>query len=303
MSQAGWADEISVKEFEKYAEFMATQIDDLVDYWSTQNEPNVVAMPYNSVMMGFPPAILSPELEEKVLEHEMMAHLAGYDAIKRHSKKPVGCIYALAWPTGDEKAAKTALEHELSRYLDKVKEKMDFLGVNYYSRVMVALNEQGLPEPQPGYGQGCEPNSLSKGNRITSDFGWEYYPEGLYNILKSLHKRYCVPMLVTENGTADKLDGNRQTYLVSHMNMIERLIDEGIDIKGYLHWSLVDNFEWASGYGKRFGMILVDYETKKLIPRGSYFIMKDIIEKRSTKDYEYLLKFPNDIFDQRNLMR
>jgi len=88
--------------------------------------------------------------------------------------------------------------------------------------------------------------------------------------------------------------------LVSHMNMVERLIEDGIDIKGYLHWSLVDNFEWASGYSMRFGLVSVDFETKKLIPRGSYFLMKDIIEKQSTKDYTYLLNFPNNIFDEKN---
>jgi len=120
-------------------------------------------------------------------------------------------------------------------------------------------------------------------------------------VLKYVHKRYSIPLFVTENGTADAADGNRQTYLVSHMNMVERLIEDGIDIKGYLHWSLVDNFEWASGYSMRFGLVTVDFENKNFIPRGSYFIMKDIIGKKTTKDYEYLLKFPNDIFDEKNL--
>ena len=300
-SAPGWLDEKVIKEFEKYAGFMASKIDDLVDYWSTENEPNVVAMPYNSIQMGFPPALMSPEYQEKALKNEMLAHRAGYDAIKQHSEKPVGCIYALGWPTGDEIAVEMMINSELSRYLDQVKDKMDFLGVNYYSRLKVAMDETGNPHVLPDYGQGCKPNSQSADGRITSDFGWEYYPEGLYNVLKYVHKRYSIPLFVTENGTADAADGNRQTYLVSHMNMVERLIEDGIDIKGYLHWSLVDNFEWASGYSMRFGLVTVDFENKNFIPRGSYFIMKDIIGKKTTKDYEYLLKFPNDIFDEKNL--
>jgi beta-glucosidase/6-phospho-beta-glucosidase/beta-galactosidase len=300
-SAPGWLDEKVIKEFEKYAGFMASKIDDLVDYWSTENEPNVVAMPYNNIQMGFPPALMSPEYQEKALKHEMLAHRAGYDAIKQHTEKPVGCIYALGWPTGDEKAVELIINYELSRYLDQVKDKMDFLGVNYYSRLKVQMDENGNPQVLEGYGQGCAPNSHSKDGRITSDFGWEYYPEGLYNVLKYVHERYSVPLFVTENGTADAADGNRQAYLVSHMNMVERLIEDGIDIKGYLHWSLVDNFEWASGYSMHFGLITVDFDTKKLIPRGSYFLMKDIIDKQSTKDYEYLLKFPNVIFDEKNL--
>jgi beta-glucosidase/6-phospho-beta-glucosidase/beta-galactosidase len=303
MSCAGWVDERSIHEFEKYAEFMVTQIDDLVDMWSTQNEPNVVAMPYNSIQMGFPPCIVAPDLKEKVLHNEALAHNAGFDAIKRHSSKPVGCIYAMGLPTGDEKAVKDAIAFELSRYLDKVQEKMDFLGLNYYSRSAVLKEADGRVSALPNYGQGCKPNDFSADGRITSDFGWEFYPEGLYNTLKLLHEKYGVDLYVTENGTADSKDGVRQIYLTSHMNMVEKLIEDGVPIKGYLHWSLVDNFEWASGYGQRFGLIHVNYETKKLTPRGSYFIMKDIIEKGTTKDYDYLLKYPYDIFDEKNLMK
>ena len=301
MSQAGWADERVVQEFEKYSGFMAKHIDDLVDFWSTENEPNVVAMPYNNIQMGFPPALISPELQEKALKNEMLAHRAGYDAIKKYSEKPVGCIYALGWPTGDESAVEMAANAELSRYLDLVKDKMDFLGVNYYSRIVVEKDANGMVHTLPGYGQACAPNSVSRDNRITSDFGWEYYPEGLYNVLKFVAQRYRVPLFVTENGTSDKHDGPRQAYLVSHMNMVERLVEEGVDIRGYLHWSLVDNFEWASGYTQRFGLVLVNFEQKDLIPRGSYFIFKDIVEKNSTKDYEYLLKYPDNIFDEKNL--
>jgi len=301
LSCAGWLDKRVVREFEKYCGFMARHIDDLVDFWSTQNEPNVVAMPYNNIKMGFPPALISPEYQETALNNQMLAHRAGYDVIKAHSGKPVGCIYALGWPTGDESVVEMAANAELSRYLDLVKDKMDFLGVNYYSRIVVEKDAKGNVHTLPGYGQACAPNSISRDNRITSDFGWEYYPEGLYNVLKFVAKRYQVPLFVTENGTSDKQDGPRQAYLVSHMNMVERLVEEGVDVRGYLHWSLVDNFEWASGYSQRFGLILVDFEQKRLIPRGSYFLFKDMVEKNSTKDYEYLLKYPNNIFDEKNL--
>ncbi|HPR97592.1 MAG TPA: family 1 glycosylhydrolase, partial [Thermotogota bacterium] len=93
-----------MREFEKYAGFMTAQIDDLVDMWSTQNEPNVVAMPYNSIQMGFPPCIIAPDLGEKVLDNEAKAHNAAFDAMKKHTSKPVGCIYAIGIATGDEEA-------------------------------------------------------------------------------------------------------------------------------------------------------------------------------------------------------
>lgn len=112
--------------------------------------------------------------------------------------------------------------------------------------------------------------------RSVSETGWEIYPEGIYNIVMSYHNRYGLPMMITENGLADDNDRLRPRYLVSHLKNLERAIRDGARVDGYLHWSLTDNFEWGSGYSKRFGLIKVDYKTKKRYLRPSSLVMREI---------------------------
>jgi beta-glucosidase len=134
---------------------------------------------------------------------------------------------------------------------------MDFLGINYYSRTVVSA--------------GAPFDVHTSGLPIT-DMGWEVYPEGLTELLLRLHRDYPVPPLyVTENGGAfkDELvgghvhDRDRTSYIASHIAAVGAALRRGVPMAGYMVWSLMDNFEWASGYDKRFGIVHVDYATQR----------------------------------------
>ena len=102
-----------------------------------------------------------------------------------------------------------------------------------------------------------------------NDVGWEIYPEGLYRFCQKYYRRFGMPIYITENGTADAGDSFRARYIYDHLLQVRRLIDDGVDVRGYYHWSLMDNFEWAEGYEPRFGLVAVDYKNQKRAVRKS----------------------------------
>jgi beta-glucosidase/6-phospho-beta-glucosidase/beta-galactosidase len=99
--------------------------------------------------------------------------------------------------------------------------------------------------------------------------GWEIFPEGIYHVLKDLKKRYDLPVYVTENGIADAKDAKRAKFIIDHLYWMHKAMGEGADVRGYLHWSLLDNFEWTSGYSQKFGLIEVDFDTLEVRVRKS----------------------------------
>jgi len=133
------------------------------------------------------------------------------------------------------------------------------------------------PEPVKGYGFNYDPNSKSLEGRPSSDFGWEVYPEGLEESLK-IASKYKVPPMITENGIADATDNIRPDFIVTHLKVLERLVEEELEVKGYLHWVLTDNYEWAHGFKMKFGLYAVDLSTKKRIKRKSAEVYKEIVE-------------------------
>ncbi len=128
----------------------------------------------------------------------------------------------------------------------------DYIGVNYYRRNLVRFSPaaQGLVE-------------LLQGPGPLSDAGVEIYPEGLLRLLRRVRERYHLPAIITENGIADAKDEQRAAYIRSHAFAIGQALREGIPVQGYLHWSLIDNFEWSDGYEPRFGLYRVDYVTQR----------------------------------------
>lgn len=176
---------------------------------------------------------------------------------------------------------------EVKEYLAN---RVDWIGVNYYCRnvikggsVILSRLFAGLPympEIVKGYGNSCEPNSLSADNKPTSDFGWEIYPEGLTDALKLVSK-YGKPMYVTENGVADSQDKLRPQFITTHLTELDRAInEEKLDVRGYFHWAMIDNYEWADGFSKQFGLYAVDSQTKDRRPRQSAAVYKRIIEMK-----------------------
>nr|3APG_A Chain A, Beta-glucosidase [Pyrococcus furiosus]3APG_B Chain B, Beta-glucosidase [Pyrococcus furiosus]3APG_C Chain C, Beta-glucosidase [Pyrococcus furiosus]3APG_D Chain D, Beta-glucosidase [Pyrococcus furiosus] len=282
---AGWLDEKTVVEFVKFAAFVAYHLDDLVDMWSTMNEPNVVYnQGYINLRSGFPPGYLSFEAAEKAKFNLIQAHIGAYDAIKEYSEKSVGVIYAFAWHDPLAEEYKDEVEEIRKKDYEFVtilhsKGKLDWIGVNYYSRLVYGAKDGHLV-PLPGYGFMSERGGFAKSGRPASDFGWEMYPEGLENLLKYLNNAYELPMIITENGMADAADRYRPHYLVSHLKAVYNAMKEGADVRGYLHWSLTDNYEWAQGFRMRFGLVYVDFETKKRYLRPSALVFREIATQK-----------------------
>jgi beta-galactosidase len=158
---------------------------------------------------------------------------------------------------------------EMKKYLGQ---RLDWLGIDYYSRLVVKgktsilaklfAGISAVPEIVPGYGHACQPNSKSSDGLRTSDSGWEIYPEGMLEALNAM-KIYGKPLYVTENDIADEEDALRPSFIIEHLKVLEKAIREDkIDVRGYFHWALTDNYEWAKGFGPKFGLYSVDPETK-----------------------------------------
>ncbi|MGC8901877.1 MAG: beta-galactosidase BgaS [Fervidobacterium sp.] len=295
----GWVSEDTPIEFAKYAEYIAWKFSDSVDMWSSMNEPHVVSqLGYFQVNAGFPPSYFNPRWYIKSLENQAKAHNFAYDAIKKHSNSPVGIIYSFTWYDTVDPKDKDIFEHAMEltnwRFIDLVKDKIDFIGLNYYTRAVIdklpfSLNFDDFEidwYTLSGYGYSCEEGGYSLAGRPASEFGWEIYPEGLYYLIKEIHARYSKLIYVTENGIADSKDKYRSFFIISHLYAIEKAMNEGIPVKGYLHWSIIDNFEWAKGYRKRFGLAYTDFEKKMYVPRPSMYIFKEIIKERSIDKFK-----------------
>jgi beta-glucosidase len=149
-------------------------------------------------------------------------------------------------------------------FLDKVIRPgtMDFIGLNYYFRNLVDVTSWRIDKlMMETCGQGHHP--LKK-----NSLGWDIYPEGLCQVLVKL-KRYGLPVMITENGICTADDDLRWEFVSQHLASIRRAMDQGVNVSGYLYWSLLDNFEWDKGFAPRFGLIDVDYQTYERRIRAS----------------------------------
>lgn len=150
----------------------------------------------------------------------------------------------------------------------------DFFGLNYYSRDLLTLNPFANPPIE----------RVTKTNVPVTDLGWEIYPEGMDRLITSLHARYPdLKVWLTENGIADDSDTKRAGFLQSHLQVISDQIAKGVQIEGYCHWTLNDNFEWAEGYAAHFGLFSLEPGTLKRVPRPSADFYKKIIESTRLK--------------------
>jgi beta-glucosidase/6-phospho-beta-glucosidase/beta-galactosidase len=143
----------------------------------------------------------------------------------------------------------------------------DFIGLNYYTRELVKFNRHYRAEL---FGERVLPASAPR-----SDLNWELYAEGLYRTLRSLRAE-GLPIFVTENGIADRADALRPEYLLSHATAMHRAIEDGVPLRGYFHWTCFDNFEWAEGYGPKFGLIACDPVTQARQVRPSARLYAEI---------------------------
>jgi len=158
-------------------------------------------------------------------------------------------------------------------FLQKIENYQDFIGLNYYFENVIKFNWlHGYTEMNDNFNAG----QLKLDTELNrSDMGWALAPEGIYHLLLDL-KKYQKPIYITENGLADGVDNRRPKFLQETLQWLMKAKADGVDLRGYFHWSLTDNYEWHNGFGPRFGLIEIDYVTQARKMRPSAQIFKEI---------------------------
>ena len=290
--QGGWENPLAVERFERYVTHTVGALRDLCRLWCTINEPNVLAyMGWNEGK--WPPGKRDFGLTMQVLRHLMRAHARAYHAIHRiqpeamvglahnmvvfEPARPASPLDRLVTRLHDRMFNRLVLEAATAgrepgalvrRALAAMRDTCDFIGLNYYTRRLSAFDRRS---PATLFGR----TFLNPyGERSDGDYG-EVYPEGLYRLLKRL-ARYGKPIYITENGIPDADDDRRPRFLIRHLHAMWRAIQQNVPVRGYFHWTLVDNFEWAEGWTLRFGLIEMDPETGERRPRPSAFLYAEV---------------------------
>jgi beta-glucosidase len=263
-----------------FARHAVMALGDLARLWITVNEPNVLAA--HAYLLGvWPPAKKSLVLAWRAQRRLLDAHDAAYRAIKAaRPDAQVGVAHHLrvVQPERDvrgDRAAAAVYGRVFNEAFARAACRagtQDFLGINYYSRDVVRFSPRHAGEMFVH--RGVPPGAP------VSDLGWEIYPAGLGQLVREWARRSRLPVYVTENGIADASDAKRGPFLVAHLAELARAIADGVDVRGYFHWSLLDNFEWAEGYEPRFGLVEVDYGTLERRPRDSAHLYARIAHER-----------------------
>jgi beta-glucosidase len=299
----GWMSRETAHRFAEYAGLVAERLGDRVAHWVPVNEPNVASLlgyalgmhaPGKALMFGALPAA----------HHLLLGHGLATQALRTAGARAVGTAtnHAPMWPASDSEADRAAADlfdtvwnrifadpilrgrypegfgelmgsESLADDLAVIAQPLDFYGVNYYNPMGVAAPADATSEMPfdqreiPGYPK--------------TDFGWPVVPDGLRELLVTMRERYpeLPPVMITENGCSYGMgpdehgvvdDQPRIDYLDSHLRAVADAVDEGVDVRGYYCWSLMDNFEWTEGYTQRFGLVHVDYETQVRTPKRSF---------------------------------
>ncbi|MBB1457068.1 MULTISPECIES: GH1 family beta-glucosidase [Pseudoalteromonas] len=308
--EGGWLNRQTAYAFEHYVNLITKAFGDRVHSYATLNEP------FCSAFLGYEIGIHAPgkvgkEYGRKAAHHLLLAHGLAMSVLKQNSPNTLNGIvlnftpcYSLTQSDEDLKATAFAddylnqwyikpiidaqypdiinqlpLNHQpeiLEGDLELISQSIDYLGINFYTRQVYKAHPADIYEP------------ISPTGPLT-DMGWEIYPQSFTDLLVSLNKTYTLPPIyITENGAAmpDTYnngavnDLDRLSYYNTHLNAVHNAIEQGVVIHGYFAWSLMDNFEWAEGYLKRFGIVYVDYKTQQRTIKKSGLAYKELISKR-----------------------
>jgi beta-glucosidase len=268
----GWMNIKTVEYFSRYVQTVVAVFPE-VKFWITLNEAEIFAR--ESYLVGrWPPQSKSRLSYFTIVNNLATAHAQAYKYIKSvNPNVQVGIANNNSYfePHKNRfynKIAASILSIWGNHYfLSRVSNYTDFIGLNYYFHNTVNLGK----EPRIK----CE----------LSDIGWEVCEYGIYYVLKEL-KRYKKPIYITENGVADSKDYLREGLIKDTLSYVYKAILDGVDVRGYLHWSLTDNFEWDSGFWPRFGLIEIDYNTQKRKVRESAWKYSEII-KNNGFEYDF----------------
>jgi beta-glucosidase len=273
VNEGSWESGRSIGMFSDYAGKMVEAFGDLVDSWNTLNEPGVYSgLGYLSG--DFPPHKHDFLLSRRVLRNLSRAHERAYRAIKeKNPGKEIGIsksavLYAPETLLGQ--VVKGILDWMYMDYVSEQFKDVDFVGMSYYGRVPF--------RPFP-ITEADNPRKLDELGR-RHDKLWEYYPDGLKIILKRMSEKYDgKPVIITEHGCCTDHDSQRIRSIKDHLKVAHEAMQEGVDLRGYFHWSTFDNFELHLGPSYRFGLVYVDPETLERRPKESAKVYADIAKK------------------------
>jgi beta-glucosidase len=304
----GWTNRDSAGWFADYATIVSRRYGDRVKHFATINEPSVFTL-FSYGFGNDPPATVDHIAHLRATHHVNLAHGAAVDVLRGgvngalvggiHNVQP--CVPST--PADTDAASRfdaywnrafthpqclgcypAALANEMESLaqpgdLARICRPTDWFGLNYYSPIFAKYD----PHSPLGFGFGEAPAGLGR-----SGIGWPIVPDSFRDTLFHVHGRYRLPIYVTENGygaaeTPDAagkvVDLNRVDYLRSHTDAVRDAIALGADVRGYFVWSLLDNFEWGSGYNSRFGLVYIDYPTQRRVPKASFAWYADLIRR------------------------
>ncbi|POR53533.1 beta-glucosidase [Paraburkholderia eburnea] len=314
--RGGWLNRDTAYRFADYADLMSRELTGLVDAWMTLNEP------WCSAYLGYgnghhAPGLSNPRYPTQAMHHLLLGHGLATQVLRANDAKSAKGIVAnvgRGTPNSQTPADITAarrfeVQHNawildpllkgeypaelfelwpgteplvLDGDMETIAAPLDFLGINYYFRTNVKSDgAHGYTEvPLPGVER--------------TQMGWEVYPDGLRDLLVGFHDAYdnLPPIYITENGMAsddsvqdgEVVDAQRIAFLKRHLAAVDAAIKKGVDVRGYFVWSLLDNFEWAFGYERRFGVVHVDYDTQKRTKKRSAELIARFIAERNARD-------------------
>ncbi|MDG9690775.1 GH1 family beta-glucosidase [Streptomyces sp. DH17] len=307
-----WRQRDTASRFAEYVSRVADRLGDRVGKWITLNEPAEHTLLGHALGVHAPgERLLFDALP--VAHHQLLAHGLAVRALRASGAADIGIAnsHGPTWPTSEAAADREAAEFYdvllnrmfadpvlTGRYpegigelmpgdvhadLEVIAEPLDWYGVNYYAPTRVGAPRGAEIE----FGGVTLPAELpfsvvAVEGRPLTDFGWPVVPEGLTELLTGFRDRYgdrLPPVVITENGCSyEGLDDrDRIAYLDGHVRALHRALEAGVDVRGYFVWSLLDNFEWAEGYARRFGLVHVDFATLERTPKASYGWYRDLV--------------------------
>jgi len=306
----GWLNRQTAYAFEQYVELITNAFGNRVYSYATLNEP------FCSAFLGYEigihaPGLVGKQYGKKAAHHLLLAHGLAMNVLNKTSPDTQNGIvlnftptYPLTNSQEDIDCAKYADDYLNQWYMkpimdgkypdiinqlpedhlpeihpgdmELISQPIDYLGINFYTRQIYKAHPTDIYEPIAPTGP-------------LTDMGWEIYPQSFTDLLVSLNKTYTLPPIyITENGAAmpdtynngEVNDLDRLSYYNTHLNAVHDAVEQGVIIHGYFAWSLMDNFEWAEGYLKRFGIVYVDYKTQQRTIKNSGLAYKELISKR-----------------------
>ena len=271
----GWSNKEAPRYFLRYVGIIVDALCDKVRFWVTINEPMVYVY-YSYILGAWPPQEKSFSKAKTVTDNLIISHTQAHrliHAVYKEKGLPAPSV-SIANNVQPFEACRDNLRNKFAVYLrDRLfnfklikrlisYKSLDFIGINYYTRSLVDAESWNFKNLLLDV---CKSNhSQLKKNSL----GWDIYPQGLYGLLLRL-KKFNLPLFILENGICTEDDSLRWDFIYEHLRNISLAMEEGVNLLGYLYWSLIDNYEWDKGFSPRFGLIEVDYNTYKRSVRES----------------------------------